>query len=139
VETGLGLIWTAIATVAEVPPAVMIVLDLNGPMDIMFQVPAVVTMSIAATRIHRSLVCFTSGSSERHKNVRNSGVEFTSAKQADATVILPNPMDMAVCSVFEQHLTPRIYDDSSINTDSETHEKRGGLSHHSDVDVERGE
>ena len=123
----------------------------------MFQVPAVVTMTIAATRIHRSLVCFTSGSSERcaipslrsfpaqfgddyhrsrQENVRNSGVEFTSAKPADATVIPPNPLDMVVCSVFEQHLSPRIYDGSSINTDGQKH---NGLSLDSDVDVERGE
>ena len=64
-----------------------------------------------------------------HGNVRNSGVEFTSAKLADATVIPPNPLDIAVCSVFEQHLTPRIYDGSSINADGQ---KRN-------VDVERGE
>lgn len=74
----------------------------------------------------------------RHENVQNSGLEFTSAKQADATAIPPNPMDMAVCSVFEQHLSPRIDNNSSVNTDGQKHEKRNGLSLDSDVDVERG-
>jgi len=134
-----GLIWTAVATVAEVPPAVMIVLNLNGPLDIIFQVPAVVTMTIAATRMHRSLVCFTSGSSETPKNVQKSGLEFARANHAHSTTTPPNPMETAVCSILEQHLTPQVDNDSSINTDGQTHVKRNGLSLDSDVDVERGE
>ena len=122
-----------------------------------FQVPAVVTMTIAATRMHRSLVCFNSGSSDtcailhffpaqcdrclsRPKNVQISGLKFARNKQTHATTAPPNPLEMAVCSVFEQHLTPQVIDnDSSINTDGQTHEKRNSLSFGSDVDVERGE
>ncbi|KAF8261251.1 hypothetical protein EI94DRAFT_1833425 [Lactarius quietus] len=76
-----GLIWLFLATTAEVPPAVFIGLNLNGkthvisilstenneldlvgksgPFDLMFQTPALVVMSIVATRMYRSLTDFT--------------------------------------------------------------------------------
>lgn len=76
----------------------------------------------------------------RHNNVQINGPKFARNKQAHATAIPPNPMEMAVCSVFEQHLTPQVIDNhSSINTDGQTHEKCHGLSLDWDVDVERGE
>ena len=76
----------------------------------------------------------------RHKNVQISGLKFARNNQAHATTTPPNPLEMAVCSIFEQHLTPQVTDnDSSSNTDGQTHEKRNGLSLDSDVDVERGE
>jgi len=53
-----GLIWLFLATIAEVPPAVFISLDLNYPFNLMFQTPALIVMSIAATRMHRSLSNF---------------------------------------------------------------------------------
>jgi len=110
----------------------------------MFQVPAVVTMGIAATRMHRSLVCFASESSDnRHKNVQPSGLKclrLARNKQAHSTAIPTNPMEVAVCSVIEQHLTPQVIDnDWSINTDGRTHDKCHGLSLDSDVDVDCGE
>jgi len=55
-----GLIWLFLATIAEIPPVVFISLDLNDPWNYMFQIPAVITMTIAATRIYRSLVDFSS-------------------------------------------------------------------------------
>ncbi|KAF8268700.1 hypothetical protein EI94DRAFT_1727082, partial [Lactarius quietus] len=55
-----GLIWLFLATVAEVPPAVFISLNLNCKIYfVMFQTPALIVMSIGATRIHRSLTDFT--------------------------------------------------------------------------------
>jgi len=54
-----GLIWLFLATVAEVPPAVLLSLNLNYPLNLMFQIPALVVMTIAATRMHRSLTDFT--------------------------------------------------------------------------------
>jgi len=57
-----GVIWLFLATVAEVTPGVFISLNLNEPLDLMFQIPALITMSIAATRMHRSLTDYVTGS-----------------------------------------------------------------------------
>ncbi|KAI0000898.1 hypothetical protein BJV77DRAFT_958606 [Russula vinacea] len=54
-----GLIWLLVATIAEAMPA-------------MFQIPAMVALSIAATRIHRGLTDYASGLSE-HDSVQASG------------------------------------------------------------------
>jgi len=53
-----GVIWLLIATVAEVPPMVFIILNLNDTLNLMFQFPSVTAMSIAATRIYRNLADF---------------------------------------------------------------------------------
>ncbi|KAF8490685.1 hypothetical protein F5888DRAFT_1099171 [Russula emetica] len=58
-----GVIWLLIATVAGVPPTAFIFLNLNVPFNLMFQLPAVITNTIAATRIYRSLADYTFGSS----------------------------------------------------------------------------
>ncbi|KAF8259718.1 hypothetical protein EI94DRAFT_1750774, partial [Lactarius quietus] len=70
-----GLIWLFLATVAEVPPAVFISLNLNYNNGLYpvgntrsFQShvsnPALIIMSIGATRIHRSLTDFTPSNSQ---------------------------------------------------------------------------
>lgn len=51
-----GLIWFLVATIAEALPAVFIALNLSDPFHYMFLPPSMVTLSIAATRIHRVLV-----------------------------------------------------------------------------------
>jgi len=69
-----GVIWLFLATVAEVTPVVFISLNLNAPLDIMFQVPALIIMSIAATRMHRSLADYVSESSNTVKiNLKYGG------------------------------------------------------------------
>jgi len=86
------------------------------------QAPAVVTMTIAATRMHRSLVDFAPGSSDVcvilhtfppahdgqrrfsvRENIQTSVPEFARAKQTHSTTIPPNPMGVAVRTVFEQY------------------------------------
>jgi len=51
-----SLIWLMLATVAEVPPAVFFCLNLNDALDSMFQCPNLVIMTIASTRMYRSLI-----------------------------------------------------------------------------------
>jgi len=58
------LIWLLIAAAAGVPPTVFIWLNLNDPFDEMFLLPSMITMSIAATRMHRSLADFGHGSGD---------------------------------------------------------------------------
>jgi len=50
-----GIIWLALATLAEVLPTTFLCLNLNDPMNLMFQTLALITMTISATRIYRNL------------------------------------------------------------------------------------
>ncbi|KAI9454250.1 hypothetical protein BJY52DRAFT_1189075 [Lactarius psammicola] len=53
-----GMVWIALATVGQVPPTTFLFLNLNEPMNLMFQTPALVIMTICATRLYRSLAIF---------------------------------------------------------------------------------
>jgi len=59
-----GVLWLILATLAEVLPMVFIILDLNGPFNLMFQLPSVETLTIAATRMYRSLSDFASSTTD---------------------------------------------------------------------------
>ncbi|KAI9436260.1 hypothetical protein H4582DRAFT_2078859 [Lactarius indigo] len=50
-----GLAWIIIVAVAEVPIVVSILLNLNNPMNLMFQLPKTITMAIGASRVYRGL------------------------------------------------------------------------------------
>lgn len=50
-----GLIWLVAATIGELPAAIFINLNLNDPLNLMFQYLALLTMEICATRMYRSL------------------------------------------------------------------------------------
>jgi len=105
-----GLVWLFLATIAEVPPVVFISLDLNDPFNYVFQIPAMITMSIAATRIYRSLadfsMNFTDFASVRH-NLPPSG--FTTSKtKRDLTLPVPSePVEVAMHNIYEQSQTPK--------------------------------
>ncbi|KAI9455867.1 hypothetical protein F5148DRAFT_1369800 [Russula earlei] len=60
-----GVIWLILASIAEIPPMVLIYLNLNYPLNLIFQIPALTIMSIAATRMYRSLADFASGFTDR--------------------------------------------------------------------------
>ncbi|KAI0056444.1 hypothetical protein BV25DRAFT_1920988 [Artomyces pyxidatus] len=50
-----GLIWLALATVAEVPNVILTGVNLSDPWNVMFQLTALVILSISATRMYRHL------------------------------------------------------------------------------------
>jgi len=54
-----GLFWLALVTIAEIPPTVFVILDLNEYTNIMFQVPELIMMAIGASRIYRRLAEYT--------------------------------------------------------------------------------
>jgi len=93
-----GLIWLLLTTVAELPPLVFICLDLNGAFDMMFLTPSLMIMSIAATRMYRSLADFASATEvvmdsatppRIGRNVSNSKLSFavpTAARRVDVAV-----------------------------------------------------
>jgi len=50
-----GLTWVLIITLAEVPPLVFMILNLNVPMDLMFLTPGLIIMAFGASRMYRGL------------------------------------------------------------------------------------
>ncbi|KAH9173128.1 hypothetical protein EDB89DRAFT_808256 [Lactarius sanguifluus] len=50
-----GLAWMIIVVLAGAPVTVFVLLNLNDPMNLMFQVPALITMTIGASRVYRGL------------------------------------------------------------------------------------
>ncbi|KAH9030074.1 hypothetical protein EDB84DRAFT_1579032 [Lactarius hengduanensis] len=61
-----GLAWMIIVTVAEAPITVFILLNLNDPMNLMFQLPALITMTIGASRVYRGLSDYVNKESDVH-------------------------------------------------------------------------
>ncbi|KAH9041756.1 hypothetical protein EDB85DRAFT_1920270, partial [Lactarius pseudohatsudake] len=55
-----------IVTVAEAPITVFILLNLNDPMNLMFQLPALITMTIGASRVYRGLSDYVNKESDVH-------------------------------------------------------------------------
>jgi len=132
-----GVIWILLATVVEVPPAILLILDLNDRLNLMFQAPAVVTMTIASTRMHRSLVDSASSSDVVQESFQVSKLKFATPKQSRATPAPLSLTETTVPTVLEQHLTPQLGDrDPSINTDDKVLENRTESS--PGEDLERG-
>ncbi|KAI0062695.1 hypothetical protein BV25DRAFT_1899739 [Artomyces pyxidatus] len=55
-----GIWWIAVVAIAEIPPSVFILLNLNDPFNLMFQVPGLIIMAIGAARIYRRLADYSS-------------------------------------------------------------------------------
>ncbi|KAH9958705.1 hypothetical protein BC827DRAFT_546512 [Russula dissimulans] len=97
-----GLIWLLLVTIAYVLPVVFITLNLNASFNMMFQTPALVTLSIAATRMYRSLTDFRSHATSISPPPKKDLVAF-----GDNWIhIAPNPpnrMEVIVHTESEQH------------------------------------
>jgi len=130
-----GIIWLLLALAAEIPPVVFLILNLNVPFDTMFQFPAYITMTIAATRLYRSLVDFTFSSTDAAHGVpKDSCPLVQESRRMMATSIPMDRVEVTVHIVSEQHVAPD--DVSSIRTRDDILGKSNGMS--SDRDVERG-
>ncbi|KAI0279557.1 hypothetical protein BGY98DRAFT_1175969 [Russula aff. rugulosa BPL654] len=51
-----GVIWLAIATAAELPQVLLLFLNINDSLNLLFLLPSMVAIIIAATRTYRSLI-----------------------------------------------------------------------------------
>ncbi|KAF8490686.1 hypothetical protein F5888DRAFT_1099229 [Russula emetica] len=122
-----GVIWLLIATVAGVPPTVFIFLNLNAQFNLMFQLPAVIINTIAATRIHRSLVDYTFESSNISLDAGSSKSDTKVSK-----MISLNRTEIAVDIVYEQYPTSR----TTLSMGTQQGDKPHGLSVGSDLPVE---
>ncbi|KAI0043867.1 hypothetical protein FA95DRAFT_1609045 [Auriscalpium vulgare] len=56
-----GVIWLGLAATVEVPTLVFIILNLNDPWDVMFEIVTLATLSISATRMYRVLTDYRPG------------------------------------------------------------------------------
>jgi len=123
-----GVIWILLATLVEIPPAISALLNLavrdTAVTYLMafrpqgFGLPTFVTMIIAATRMHRSLVVFATPDDVTDKNLQISGLRFLKTKRTRAAPIPPNPMVTSVRNVSQQNQTREMIDDGvseSIN------------------------
>ncbi|KAI0282830.1 hypothetical protein BGY98DRAFT_62818 [Russula aff. rugulosa BPL654] len=104
-----GVIWLLVATIAEVLPAVFLFLNLNDPFNFMFLPPAVVTLSIAATRIHRSLADHASFGGTKHLNGFDSSERsYPIEWKVNSTVpITLSRMEVAITRTFDQDQMPQ--------------------------------
>ncbi|KAH9993639.1 hypothetical protein BJV77DRAFT_1067218 [Russula vinacea] len=116
-----GVIWLALAVATEIPPLLLILtIELDSVQLLLdqysnlFETPCQLTMIIAATRMHRALVDFASGSSDMaHEKVKVSRLASPNTKQTDAAPTTPHRIEIAMDTAFEQHPTAQIADDDS--------------------------
>jgi len=96
-----GVIWLVLATVAEVPPTALIILDLNEPLNLIYQLPSLITISIAATRMHRSLVDFVHGTTDiASDGLQNGDIRVSNSKTKLATLRF-SPIEVVVDRSYE--------------------------------------
>ncbi|KAI0287050.1 hypothetical protein BC826DRAFT_1189258 [Russula brevipes] len=90
-----GVLWVLLTVIIEVPPTVFVCLNLNDALTIMFLRPWQISMSIAATRMHRALTNF--GSSDiSYESAPNSGPRPSIPKAKGTHVTPPLPPQIAV-------------------------------------------
>jgi len=103
-----GVIWLLVATIAEVPRAVLLCLNLNNPFNGMFLPPSMVTLSIAAIRIHRYLVDYASfGCSKRVSGPDSSERSGRIERKANRVPITLSSMEVAINRTSDQDQTPQ--------------------------------
>jgi hypothetical protein len=88
-----GLIWLLLATVSEVTPTVFISLNLNDPLNLMFQTPSLIVMAIAATRMYRSLTDFSTSSGFTSYNTSQTRSGRTASSDPKRITTAPIPLD----------------------------------------------
>jgi len=133
-----GLIWLLLATTVEVLPVVFISLNLNDAFNEMFLMPSLVTMSIAATRMYRSLTDF--GSNNVAVNWENTPRIGRAVSNPQLTFIVPEPpkrMEVAVHMTREKYTTS-LADQNVLHVDhnrpGQPHAEQDDLSFDNDVE-----
>jgi len=70
-----GVVYLSFATIAEITPVAFLFPDLNVPLEQMFLMPSLITMSIVATRMYRSLADFFADTGDGSDNDNPPNVE----------------------------------------------------------------
>jgi len=96
-----GIIWFFIATIVNVPQIVFLGLGLNGPLSVIFSVPGLISLSIAAARMHRCLVDFVHGSTDiSQSNFRGSWLPVATAVRAPTPPISLDQTEVVVHTAY---------------------------------------
>ncbi|KAH9962368.1 hypothetical protein BC827DRAFT_1154908 [Russula dissimulans] len=156
-----GVIYLLVATIAEIPPVVSIYLDLNllilpqlpAAFDLMFLMPSLITMSIAATRMYRSLSDFgfsvdmygglipslsgthfcvrrCSGNSSDNSQKRLA----TNAKWTTTIPLSPNRMEVAIHTSYESSTSPTAQYVAYMTSDGQNGNKPREINLNNDVE-----
>lgn len=133
-----GVIWLLLATTIEFLPVVFISLDLNDAFNVMFLMPSLVTMSIAATRMYRSLADFCSNDvAMDSENAPRLGRAVSNPKSNFTVPAPPKRMEEAVHTTREKYLTSSA-DQNVLHAGNDRpgqlHEEQDGLSFNNDVE-----
>jgi len=112
-----GVIWLSIAVVAEIPPLVFVCLDLNDAFNMIFMMPSLITMSIAATRMYRCLADSASATEVvlDYKTPHRMGLAFLNSNSTLASSISPKRMEVVVHTAHDQY--PTIPTDKDVHND----------------------
>jgi len=133
-----GVIWLLLATIAEVPPVVLMCLNLNDPLNVMFQFPSFIAMSIAGTRMHRALADFGLGSSEMVLESIPRSSRTGPKARPNTTPVGLKQVEVSVHTTNEQFHTsstqPMVHGGSKISFDTRISSKLGGVSRHDDLE-----
>jgi len=111
-----GVIWLLLGTATELTPVLFISLYLTDALNIMFLMPSLLTMSIAATRMYRALADFSSTeitnvSDSRQKcipSVTSNPTATTTTKQSSVMPTTSDPTGAGVRMVFPSDEYPRL-------------------------------
>jgi len=82
-----GVLWLLLATIAEVPPAVLTIMNLNDPLNLVCLHPAMVIMSISGTRMYRSLSDFVSDTTD----IVSNGLQTSNNSNSSRLKWKPSP------------------------------------------------
>jgi len=111
-----GVLWFILATICEIPPTVFICLNLNDAYNLMFLMPWLITLSIAATRMYRTLADFGS-STISHESAPDSHTVPRSRGTPAAPATLAR-LEVAVHRTYEEHRkSPMSHGSPSVGVD----------------------
>ncbi|KAH9974546.1 hypothetical protein BGW80DRAFT_1559588 [Lactifluus volemus] len=115
-----GIIWISLSIMSGVPPVVFQILNLNEPLNFMFEAPAFLAVTIAATRIYRSLTHFSSNTI-LSSALPNFGLSFAKVGISDPSWIAPStPIHVTVHTIREHsQLSQETHLSSQVNMDAE--------------------
>jgi len=111
-----GLLWLLLATAAEVPPAVFILLNLNDQFNILFQHPGLIIMAIAGTRMHRSLVDFATKTTDIYSAPEGLQKRIRTPSETKRVRATPTSISPMVYTDSEKLQTPQMSDQESCIT-----------------------
>ncbi|KAI0283528.1 hypothetical protein BC826DRAFT_193385 [Russula brevipes] len=134
-----GVVWLFFATVAEVPPVVLFSLDLDDALSTASLLTALIIISIAATRMYRSLADFAQGSTYIvQDSLRGGNYPGSNALQMPVGYRASNKTEVVVHTAHVQYPTTDTSRDATVDEPGHGHCGSSTSISISDEDLERG-